>query len=120
MQTRNMDYDQVHDVLAFRILVDSVARCYEALGVVHSAYKPIPGRFKDYVALAKSNNYQSLHTTVIEPDGERIEIQIRTEEMHLVAERGIAAHWKYKSSIGCVSLFLGTSRCGIPTNFLKT
>jgi guanosine-3',5'-bis(diphosphate) 3'-pyrophosphohydrolase len=98
MQTRNMDYDQVHDVLAFRILVDSVARCYEALGVVHSAYKPIPGRFKDYVALAKSNNYQSLHTTVIGPDGERIEIQIRTEEMHLVAERGIAAHWKYKES----------------------
>ncbi len=96
MQARNIDYEQVYDVLAFRVLVNNVSECYEVLGHIHSIWKPIPGRFKDFIAMPKANNYQSLHTTVIVPGGERIEIQIRTTEMHLIAERGIAAHWKYK------------------------
>ncbi len=96
MKAQQCDYEQVYDVLAFRVLTESVADCYAALGVMHSKWTPVPGRFKDYVALPKPNMYQSLHTTVIGPNHERIEIQIRTHEMHRVAELGIAAHWRYK------------------------
>lgn len=96
MERRNIDFEQVHDVIAFRIILDNITECYKALGVIHATYKPVPGRFKDYIAIPKANKYQSLHSTVIGPHGERIEIQIRTGEMHQVAENGIAAHWKYK------------------------
>ncbi|PIR17436.1 MAG: GTP pyrophosphokinase [Deltaproteobacteria bacterium CG11_big_fil_rev_8_21_14_0_20_49_13] len=96
MEAQNIPFDEVYDIIAFRIVVDSLPQCYEALGVLHGMWRPVPGRFKDYIAMPKGNNYQSLHTTVIGPHGERIEFQIRTREMHDVAERGIAAHWKYK------------------------
>ena len=96
MESQNLLYDQIYDLVAFRILVDTQRECYEALGVVHSQWRPVSGRFKDYIALPKVNMYQSLHTSVIGPYGERIEIQIRTHEMHRVAEEWIAAHWRYK------------------------
>ena len=96
MKEQQCEYEQVYDTVAFRINVESVADCYAALGAMHSRWTPIPGRFKDYIALPKPNMYQSLHTTVIGPGRQRIEIQIRTHEMHRVAEHGIAAHWKYK------------------------
>jgi GTP pyrophosphokinase len=96
MESQHLLYDQIYDLVAFRILVDTLRECYEALGVIHAQWKPVTGRFKDYIALPKPNMYQSLHTAVIGPYGERMEIQIRTHEMHRVAEEGIAAHWRYK------------------------
>ena len=97
MESQGVGLDEIYDVIAFRvILTGSTETCYTALGIVHSTWRPVPGRFKDYVALPKRNGYQSLHTTVIGPYGERMEVQIRSEEMHRAAELGIAAHWKYK------------------------
>ncbi len=100
MQSQNLVFSQIYDLVGFRIVLSSVRECYQALGIIHSHWRPVPGRFKDYIALPKANMYQSLHTTVIGPYGERIEIQIRTTEMHRVAEEGIAAHWSYKDGRG--------------------
>src|SRR6266480_2181733 len=96
MQRKNVSFEQLADVMAFRVLVDGIGECYHALGVIHSAYHVVPGRFKDYISTPKPNNYRSLHTGVLGPERQRIEMQIRTADMHEVAELGVAAHWIYK------------------------
>ena len=96
MERQKLDMTRIYDLIAFRIIVDSVKSCYEALALVHALWEPVEGRYKDYIARPKYNMYQSLHTTVIGPYGERMEVQIRTEEMDRIANEGIAAHWLYK------------------------
>lgn len=100
MQHKNVNLEQLSDIIAFRVLVDSIGQCYAALGVIHSRYALVPGRFKDYISIPKGNGYQSLHTTIIGPGNHKIEVQIRTHEMHEVAELGVAAHWVYKQGEG--------------------
>jgi GTP pyrophosphokinase len=99
MQQKNITFEQLSDIIAFRVIVDTIPDCYRALGIIHSAYSVIPGRFKDYISTPKQNNYQSIHTAVIGPNQHRIEIQIRTKEMEEVSELGVAAHWQYKQGI---------------------
>jgi len=96
MERKHVDFNEIYDLVAFRVIVKDMPTCYQALGIIHSLYRPVPGRFKDYIALPKPNGYQSLHTSVIGPENYRIEVQVRTERMHTYAEDGIAAHWLYK------------------------
>ena len=102
MQLQGIPFEQIYDVLGLRITTDTKANCYAVLGLIHAVFKPVPGKFKDYIGVPKNNMYQSLHTTVIVPGGERVEFQIRTDEMDRVAEEGIASHWKYKEKSGFV------------------
>ncbi len=98
MDDKHLSFAQVNDIYGFRVIVGSVTECYTALGILHQLYKPVPGRFKDHIAIAKANGYQSLHTTLVGPSGVNVEFQMRTEAMHVVAESGVAAHWLYKAS----------------------
>src|SRR5207248_2051073 len=96
LKRQHVAIEEVYDLLAIRIITDNVRSCYAALGVIHNTWRPVPGRIKDFIAIPRPNLYQSLHTSVIGPQGQPFEVQIRTEEMHRIAEEGIAAHWKYK------------------------
>lgn len=100
MQHKNVAFEQLSDVMAFRIIADSIEDCYHALGIIHSSYRVVPGRFKDYISTPKPNGYRSLHTGVLGPDQHRIEVQIRTQDMHEIADNGVAAHWTYKQKAG--------------------
>ncbi len=125
LKRQKITLDQVYDLLAVRIITDSVKNCYAALGVIHNEWHPIPGRIKDFIAIPRPNLYQSLHTSVMGPGGRHFEVQIRTEEMHRIAEEGIAAHWKYKegragagaqtisASPGCGNWSNGSAKCAI-------
>ena len=104
MKAKHISFSEVYDVYATRLLVKDLDTCYRALGMMHNLYKPVPGRFKDYIAIPKKNGYQSLHTTLFGPHGILIEVQIRTEEMDMIAESGIAAHFMYKSKQGDKSI----------------
>ena len=103
MQSKSLAFAEVLDIYGFRVLVNDFASCYVALGLLHGLYKPIPGKFKDYIAIPKVNGYQSLHTTLFGPFGTPIEIQIRTHEMHRIAEAGVASHWLYKSGLESIN-----------------
>ena len=109
MKVKHLKFSQVLDMYAFRVVVNDASQCYQALGIVHNLYKPLPGKFKDYVALPKSNGYQSLHTVLFGPNKIFIEVQIRSEEMHFISEYGIAAHWHYKSDTSKVSNLAGAN-----------
>ncbi|WP_153202180.1 bifunctional (p)ppGpp synthetase/guanosine-3',5'-bis(diphosphate) 3'-pyrophosphohydrolase [Niveispirillum sp. SYP-B3756] len=100
MHAKNVAFEQLSDVMAFRVVVDNITECYQALGIIHARYPVVPGRFKDYISTPKPNGYQSIHTTVIGPEKQRIEVQIRTRDMHAVADMGVAAHWSYKQGAG--------------------
>ncbi len=130
MRAKRLSFNDVLDVYAFRIVVENVDTCYRVLGIVHSLYKPVPGRFKDYIAIPKANGYQSLHTVLFGPYGVPIEVQIRTEDMNRVAESGIAAHWLYKSASettppvhvpanGCASLLEMQKNAGNSLEFIE-